>query len=247
MSKVAATRNREFHHPLIVRVTHWINAIALGIMITSGFRIYNASPILDFRFPEWIMLGGWLGGARQWHFFAMWIFVVNGVFYVLYNVLSKHGRKTTLFSKGDVSGVLPMIQYYLTIRKEHPPQGKYNALQKFAYTQVPLFAVGSILTGMAIYWPTQFSWLTSMFGGFDTARVWHFIFTLLFVSFIGGHLLMVVIAGWWNFVSIFTGWRVLPAEQSAPVIVPDPEPMPATVPVPVATPSSSDETPPKEV
>src|SRR4030066_2310578 len=117
-----STTQREYHHPLLIRITHWLNALALLIMITSGLRIYNASPLFDLTFPVDLTLGGWLAGARQWHFFSMWIFVVNGVVYVLYNILTKHGRRTTIFKKSDITGVLPMILYYLRIRKEHPLQ-----------------------------------------------------------------------------------------------------------------------------
>jgi Ni/Fe-hydrogenase b-type cytochrome subunit len=197
---------KEFHHPLIIRLTHWINTFALLVMITSGLRIYNASPVFDFRIPADLTLGGWLGGARQWHFFAMWILATNGVIYFIYNITTKHGRQTTLFRRSDASGILPMILYYLRIRKEHPAQAKYNALQKAAYTTAPVLALGTILTGIAIYWPVQFSGITAFFGGYDTARVWHFLFTMSLVGFIGGHLLMVIIAGWTNFLSIFTGW-----------------------------------------
>jgi thiosulfate reductase cytochrome b subunit len=202
---------KEYHHPPIIRITHWLNALALLIMITSGMRIYNASPLFGFAFPDVITLGGWLAGARMWHFFGMWLFAVNGVVYVLYNILSKHGRRTTLFRKSDVPGVLPMILYYLRIRREHPPQQKYNALQKLAYTVVPLLALGGIMTGISIYWPVQFSSVASLFGGYDTARLWHFIFMSTLVLFIVGHLVMVTIAGWNNFVSMITGWRKFPA------------------------------------
>ena len=106
-----------------------------------------------------------------------------------------------------------MIQYYLHIRKDHPPQKKYNALQKLAYTSTPLIALGAILSGMSIYWPVQFSWLAAIFGGYDNARVFHFIFMASFVFFVAGHLMMVVIAGWGNFFSIFTGKMRMPPEQ----------------------------------
>lgn len=199
---------REYHHPFIIRLTHWVNFVALGIMVLSGLRIYNASPIWEgLKIPASLTLGGWLAGARQWHFFAMWLFAVNGVVWVVYNLASRHGRTTTLFSKGDLTGIFPMIRYYLRIEKTHPAVKKYNPLQKAAYTTVPLLAAGAIATGIAIYWPVQFSAVTSFFGGYDTARVWHFVFMAALVLFFGGHILMVVIAGWSNFVSIITGWK----------------------------------------
>ena len=201
---------KEYHHPPLIRITHWLNALVLLIMITSGLRIYNASPLFGFSFPDAITLGGWLAGARMWHFFAMWLFAVNGVVYILYNILTKHGRRTTLFRKSDTPSVLPMILYYLRIRKEHPPQQKYNALQKLAYTIVPLLALGGIVTGISIYWPVQLGGIASVFGGYDTARLWHFIFMSTLVLFIAGHLLMVAIAGWGNFLSMITGWRRFP-------------------------------------
>lgn len=184
-----------------------MNFLALGIMVLSGLRIYNASPVFPFRIPGDFTLGGWLAGARMWHFFGMWLFVVNGVVYALYNLLSRHGRKTTLFRASDAGGVLPMMLYYMRIRKEHPAQGKYNALQKLAYTSVLFLAFGVAATGAAIYWPVQWSGLTRIFGGYDTARIWHFLFMSALVFFFVGHLLMVAIAGWWNFLSIFTGWK----------------------------------------
>ena len=200
-------RKKEYQHPLLVRLTHWVNFIALAVMVASGLRIYNASPIWNFSMPGFLTLGGWLAGARMWHFFGMWLFAGNGAAWVLYNVLSAHGRHTTLFRGKDVSGLKPMIQYYLRIRREHPPAGKYNPLQKLAYTSIPLAGLGSVLSGMSLYWPVQFGPLASLFGGYDTARIWHCLFTAGFVLFFAGHILMVIIAGWSNFVSIITGWK----------------------------------------
>ncbi|MBS4027004.1 MAG: cytochrome b/b6 domain-containing protein [Ignavibacteriales bacterium] len=197
---------KEFHHPPIIRITHWLNAIALLIMITSGLRIYNASPIFDFRIPSVFTLGGWLAGARQWHFFGMYLFTVNGIIYLLYNLFTKHGRETTLFRKKDAAGIIPMMRYYAGLQKEHPPQRKYNALQKSAYTVVLLLGFGGILSGIAIYLPVQLSFVTALFGNYDAARVWHFLFMGALVLFTIGHLFMVVISGWSNFLSMFTGW-----------------------------------------
>lgn len=97
-----ARNGKEFHHPLVIRLTHWINFIALGIMVASGLQIYNASPIINFEFPPVITLGGWLAGARMWHFFGMWILFLNGLVWVVYNMVTRHGRQTTIFRKQDV-------------------------------------------------------------------------------------------------------------------------------------------------
>ena len=211
-----ARTDREYLHPLIIRLTHWLNFVALGIMVLSGLRIYNASPIWEFKIPDDFTLGGWLAGARMWHFFGMWLFFINGVVWVFYNFLSKHGRRTTIFHRSDASGILPMVQYYLRVRKEHPPIRKYNSLQKLTYTLIPLLGMGSVLSGMSIYWPVQFGVLTALFGGYDTARIWHFIFTVAFVLFFFGHLFLVTISGWSNFVSMISGWKNVAAESKTP-------------------------------
>jgi thiosulfate reductase cytochrome b subunit len=195
-----------YFHPVVVRITHWVNFFALLIMVTSGLKIYNASPIFgDVTLPTFFTFGG-LAYARQYHFFAMWIFFINGGIWLLFNLISRRARKTTLFGKEDIKGVLPMIKYYLRLRKEHPFFTKYNALQKLAYTSVILIGLGIILTGVSIYWPVQFGLIRAMFGGYDSARVFHFIFMAAFVMFFLGHLLMVTIAGWSNLLSIFTGY-----------------------------------------
>jgi len=205
---------KEYQHPFIIRCTHWVDAVALGIMITSGLRIYNASPIWDFTIPSAVTFGGWLAGARQWHFFGMWLFVVNGIVWCIYNILSSHGRKTTIFSAKDVSGIFPMIRYYLRIDKQHPLVIKYNALQKLTYTFVPVIALGMILSGIAIYWPVQFQSITRIFGNYDKARIAHFLFMSTLVIFFIGHLIMVIIAGWSNFLSMITGWKKIPENST---------------------------------
>src|SRR5438105_2039805 len=198
---------KEYLHPLIVRITHWVNFIVLAIMVASGLRIFNASPLFDYKFPKWVLLGGWLGGARLWHFAAMWIFFFNGVIAVVYNIISRHGRETTIFRKRDAKRVLPMIKYYLRIEKKHPEQGKYNALQKLAYTSTPFLAIGVTLTGLVMYLPVQLAPLTWLLGGYDFARWLHFGFMAALVFFFLGHIFMVSISGWQNFWSMISGWK----------------------------------------
>jgi thiosulfate reductase cytochrome b subunit len=198
--------NKEFHHPFIIRLTHWLNFLALAIMATSGLRIFNASPLWSFKIPASLTLGGWLAGARQWHFFGMWIFALNGVIWLVYNIVSRHGRETTMFRLRDFAGIFPMVKYYLRIWKDHPPVKKYNSLQKLAYTTVPFIGIAGILSGVALYWPVQFSGVARIFGGYDNARIWHFLCMSALILFFAGHLLMVAIAGWRNFVSMITGW-----------------------------------------
>jgi thiosulfate reductase cytochrome b subunit len=201
--------DKEYLHPIIVRITHWLNFIALSIMVASGLRIFNASPLFDFHFPKWILLGGWLGGARLWHFAAMWIFFFNGVIAVTYNIISRHGRETTIFRKRDIPGILPMIKYYLRIEKQHPKYGKYNSLQKLAYTSTPFLAIGVTLSGLVMYLPVQLQPLTWILGGYDFARWLHFLFMAALVFFFLGHIFMVSISGWWNFWSMISGWKRL--------------------------------------
>ena len=200
-------------HPLVIRITHWLNFFALYIMVASGFRIYNASPIWDFMIPEWLTIGGWLAGARQWHFFAMWLFTFNGLVWLMYNLISRHGRKTTLFRPSDRRGIVPMIKYYLRIEKNHPVVRKYNALQKLAYTSMVFVGGVAVLSGLAIYWPVQLQGITALFGGYDAARIFHFLAMAAIVLFFLGHLQMVAIAGWKNFVSMITGRSTLTAGQ----------------------------------
>jgi len=192
-------------HPLIIRLTHWVNVAALYIMVASGLRIYNASPLFNFSFPEWATLGGWLAGARQWHFFAMWLFVFNGVVWLIYNAVSRHGRKTTIFRWRDTSGIWPMIQYYLRLKKQPPVTGKYNALQKLAYTTLPVVALVAVLSGLGIYWPVQLQEITSIFGDYEGARHWHFYAMSALVLFAAMHLILVISSGWYNFLSMITG------------------------------------------
>jgi thiosulfate reductase cytochrome b subunit len=178
-------------HPAWLRLTHWINALALLILVTSGWRIYNASPIFDFRFPKAITLGGWLGGALQWHFAAMWLLVVNGLLYLLLNVATGRFRRKLLPVRprevlADLSAALRGVL-------SHADPTRYNAVQKLAYLGVIALLVLVVLSGLAIWKPVQFTILAALMGGFDSARVVHFFAMSALVLFFVVHIVMVAL------------------------------------------------------
>jgi len=177
-------------HPLAVRLAHWVNVFALTCMVMSGWAIYNATPIFSFSFPAWVTLGGWLGGAVAWHFAAMWLQVANGLFYLAYGVASGHFRRHFLPLRGrDIArDTLLALRGHLSHQT-----GTYNAVQRLFYVFVLLMGVLVVASGLAIWKPVQFSVLTELFGGFDTARLVHFIAMAGIVSFVAIHLVMVVL------------------------------------------------------
>src|ERR1700690_3245768 len=168
MSAQAAVANRSSGgviHPAWLRVCHWINAIAILIMIGSGWQIYNASPLFAFTFPRSIALGGWLGGAIAWHFAAMWLLVVNGIVYVLLGLVTGRFRRKLLpIYPRDV---IADIKAAFSFRLSHDDISHYNAVQKLLYAGVIMCGVLIVLTGMAIWKPVQFQELTTLFGGYD--------------------------------------------------------------------------------
>lgn len=177
-------------HPLAVRIAHWLNALAIACMLTSGWGIYNASPIFGFKFPVWATLGGWLGGAIAWHFAAMWLLVANGLFYVGYGFASGHFRRHLLPLRAR--DVIADAQQALRFRLPHRP-GIYNAVQKLLYWAVMLLGVLVVLSGLSIWKPVQLDWLVDLFGGFDFARKVHFAAMAGIGAFVVVHLLLVAI------------------------------------------------------
>ena len=178
-------------HPAWMRVTHWLNAIAVVIMVMSGWKIYNASPIFSFKFPGEIALGGWLGGAIQWHFAAMWLFAINGLVYLALNIFS--GRLRVKFFPINIGGVVTDMKDALRGKLAHDDLSKYNMVQKIAYLLVTLALVILVLSGLAIWKPVQFPLLLSLMGDFDNARVVHFWAMAFVVTFLAVHLVMVAL------------------------------------------------------
>ena len=206
------------HHGL-VRFTHWLHAVVLAGMIASGLQIYLTFPHIGqkgkvfgvpnpfdmHQFPEWSRLGGWLAGGLNWHFALAWPFVLTGAAYLLFLLLSGEWR-ALLFRPRDAKPALAMQLYYLRLRKEPPPQGKHNALQKLAYTSILLLATISVLSGFAIYKPVQLAWLVSLFGGYELTRYWHFIAVWLFIAFTIVHILAVFLSDPASLRGMITGW-----------------------------------------
>jgi thiosulfate reductase cytochrome b subunit len=177
-------------HPLFVRVTHWINAFAMLCMVTSGWKIYNASPIYDFMFARWLTLGGWLGGALAWHFAAMWLLMLNGLAYVVYGIVSGHFRRD--FFPLSPTAIVRDAWAAATFKLKHR-LGAYNAIQKLLYAAVVLMGVGVVTTGLAIWKPVQLQVVTNLLGGYDTARMIHFWMMTGIVSFVAVHLALVLL------------------------------------------------------
>jgi thiosulfate reductase cytochrome b subunit len=178
-------------HPVWVRICHWTNAFAMLLMVTSGWQIYNASPLFDFVFPRSITLGGWLAGALLWHFAAMWILMVNGIVYVTLGIATgRFRRKLTPISP---SAVLADTRAALAGKLSHDDLSKYNAVQKLLYAGIIVVAVIIVLSGLSIWKPVQFQWLTALFGGYDIARYVHFFAMSAIVAFFVIHVVMALL------------------------------------------------------
>ena len=175
-------------HPLWLRVTHWVNAVAVIIMIGSGWEIYNASPLFAFAFPKSITLGGWLAGALLWHFAAMWLFVLNGLVYVVLGIATGRFRRKLL--PLHASEVVADTRLALRGKLPHDDLAAYNALQKLFYIGVIVAGVVVVLSGLAMWKPVQLWWLAAAFGGYEPARFFHFFAMAAIVGFTVIHVVM---------------------------------------------------------
>lgn len=178
-------------HPHWLRVSHWLNALAVVIMVTSGWRIYNASPLFDFRFADSITLGGWLGGALQWHFAAMWLLTANGTVYLLFNLGS--GRLLRRFFPLSPRAVFADLRDALSGRLSHVDPRRYNAVQRAVYLFVMVDSVLLVISGLVLWKSVQFPLLRELLGGYETARRVHFFAMTALVAFVAVHLTMVAL------------------------------------------------------
>ena len=189
-------------HPLIVRITHWINAFAILIMVVSGWRIYNADPLFGFKFPADLTLGGWLAGALQWHFAAMWLLALNGLAYLAYGIASGHlKRKLTPLSP---RAVVHDVREALRGKLAHDDLTVYNAAQRAAYLGVIVLLLLLVLSGLVLWQPVQFYTLGMLMGDYEGARYVHFFAMAALVAFVFVHVAMVALVPR-TFPSMFTG------------------------------------------
>lgn len=201
-------------HPAVVRLTHWLAAFVLVVLTASGLEIFAAFPSFGdkvpqvdlFEPPASLRLGGWLGGALQWHLTFMWLFLAAGLAYFLYQAVSGRWRQT-LFLPRDVPGVWPMVRHYFLLGPKPPMTEPYNPLQKLAYTVTLACSAAVVVTGVMLYKPVQLGWLVERCGGFGAVRLGHFLAMCGLLAFIPGHLVMVALHGWNNFRAMLTGYK----------------------------------------
>lgn len=214
-----------------MRWTHWINFPILTVMIWSGLLIYWASDTYSITlfghtyykfFPQGfyqaLNVPRRLSEGMAFHFLFMWFFAINGLLYVLYTIISGAWRELVPQRKSFKEAWLVLL-HDLHIRKMAPPQNKYNAAQRIAYTAIIMMGFGSLVTGLAIYKPVQFATITWLCGGYNTARIIHFVLTIGYVFFFIVHVVQVILAGWNNFRSVISGFEVI-NEAPQPAVEP---------------------------
>ena len=178
-------------HPMWVRATHWLNAVAVAVLVASGWRIYDAAPFFGFTIPAQFTLGGWLAGAIQWHFAAMWLLAANGLAYVLLNLAT--GRAARRFLPLSPRAFVADLASALRGRLSHADPGHYNAVQRAAYLFVVLDTVLLVLSGLVLWKSVQFPLLRELIGGYEAARRVHFVAMAALVGFVAVHLAMVAL------------------------------------------------------
>jgi thiosulfate reductase cytochrome b subunit len=225
----------EYKHALPTRWMHWINFPLLFLMIYSGILIYWADSQHEglhahqvyrigigswtlFRiYPRWFYnifhLKFQLAQGLAYHFFFMWFFALNGIAYVAYTFISGEWRNLVP-TRRSLRGAIDVILHDLALRKHPLPQDKFNHAQRIAYTGVVLMGAGSLLTGLAIYKPSQLHVLTNLLGGYEMARWFHFWLTLSYVGFFVVHVAQVICAGWNNFRAMVIGYQVMRSESA---------------------------------
>lgn len=212
-------------HPLTIRWFHWINFPVLACMIWSGLLIYWANDVYTIRFGNTVLIKFFpqtfykslhipfrLAEGMNWHFAVMWLFTINGILYILFTIISGQWRYL-LPNRYSFKEAWQVLLHDLHLSKKAPQFIKYNGAQKIAYTTIIFMGIGSVLSGLAIYKPVQYSFITWLCGGYETARAIHFILTLGYVLFFLVHIIQVIKTGWNNFQAMVTGFEIVPASK----------------------------------
>lgn len=215
-AEAAPSAGREVikRHALITRITHWINLICLTVLLMSGLQIFNAHPMLHwglkgsdfdpvlvrFHFPKWATIPSWqdLATGRLWHFFFAWLFVTNGLVYLIHGVFSGHFLRDLKPTRDQLAGLRQTVLHHLQLKFPKGEESKrYNVLQKLAYIVVLVLLVLMLLTGLTMSpaMDTAAPWLLTVFGGRQSARTLHFIFAFSIVGFVIVHLIAILAAG----------------------------------------------------
>jgi thiosulfate reductase cytochrome b subunit len=181
----------EMIHPRWVRITHWINAVAMVAMIGSGWQVYNASPLFAFTFPPGVTIGGWLAGGLLWHFAAMWLLAANGLVYVILGVATGRFRRKLLPIRP--ADFIADLRAAFAGRLAHDDLAVYNAVQKALYAGVLVAGIVIVASGLAIWKPVQLKALTAMLGGYEAARLVHFFAMAAIVAFTVLHIVMALV------------------------------------------------------
>lgn len=196
-------------HPLVVRITHWVNVVAMIVMVGSGWQIYDASPLFPFTFPKPVTIGGWLGGAVAWHLAGMWLLLGNALVYFAYGLFGRHFMRSFL-------PLTPALFWRdmkeaLTLRLRHK-LGVYNAVQRAAYVAVLALSILAVLSGLSLWKPVQLHWLASALGGYEAARRVHFFAMAGIVAFVALHLALVAVVPR-TLIAMVTGRAHIPASH----------------------------------
>jgi thiosulfate reductase cytochrome b subunit len=215
-------------HPLAIRWFHWVNFPVLAMMIWSGMLIYWANDVYRLGWGDTTVLkffpdsfykafniSGRLAEGMALHFVFMWLFAVNGLLYVLYTIISGEWRYLWPELK-SFKEAWQVVLHDLHLRKTAPPQTKYNAAQRIAYSGIIIMGFGSLVTGLSIYKPVQFGWLCTLCGGYEWARIEHFILTIGYCLFFVIHIVQVILAGWNNFRAMVSGFEVEKVIETTP-------------------------------
>jgi len=204
------TRKERRLHPLPVRIMHWTNAVAIFIMIGSGWKIYNDDVILGWlHFPDSIVIGKWAQYGLQWHFFGMWIFVLNGLAYLTYGIAT--GRFRQKLFPISLREIVATVTDALRFRLGHDDLTHYNAVQKILYLGVILVGILIVITGLCLWKPVQFSELASLFYDFQVIRVIHFLCMAAIVGFIFVHVMLALLVPQ-SLLAMLTGGPVVNGE-----------------------------------